>query len=987
MKQSFEVTGMTCAACSARVEKAVQSVTGVTSVAVNLLKNTMEVTYENPGQGDGEHMLNTLNNLVSEAVTKAGYGAIPKGKNDTSTDISSHSSQGANKTSSADRAHAQAKQVKLRLVVSIIFTLPLFYLSMGHMFNWPLPGVFLGDANTLTFAFTQFLLLLPVLFVNFKFFRIGFTSLFRGSPNMDSLIALGASASTLYGIYAIYAIGVGLGSAAVGTGDLHTVHMAAMDLYFESAAMILTLITLGKYFEARAKGRTTEAIEKLMDLAPKTATRRRDDGTEEVINTNQVRKGDFLIVKAGEAVPTDGIIVEGYGSLDESLITGESLPVEKQKGARVTGATLNTTGWFVMQVEAVGDETTLAGIVRLVDEATSTKAPIEKIADKISGIFVPVVIVIALVATLIWLLLGTPFSQALSYGISVLVISCPCALGLATPTAIMVGTGRGAASGVLIKSAETLERAHDITIVAFDKTGTLTEGKPHVQAAYVLDEGVVKSFSQASSPTLASLVLSLEQKSEHPLASALTTWAGQNNGASLPVEDFQQIPGGGLQAIVDGQSALAGNARLMTEQGIDLGSLTALAGKSASLGHTPIFFAQANKALGLITVADTVKPTSKAAIQELHAMGLKTVMLTGDNLQTAQAIATEVGVDEVIAQVLPAEKEATIRNLQARGKVAMVGDGVNDAPALARADIGIAIGAGSDIAIESADIVLMRSSVLDVASALQLSHATLRNIKQNLFWALIYNAICIPVAAGLFATWGLSLNPMIAAAAMSLSSVCVVSNALRLRSWKPRYTSEGTATQLTQASLSSSDVSTAPRENISSQVNPEAPDAASPAQKDKVTQRTTTTNNATSANLPTEILIVEGMYCQKCVSRIKEALEALPGVHDVVVDLEAKTATIALEHTISTEVLMDAITGLGFEASEPHKIIFSVEGMRCQNCARHVKEAAESVGGVISAKVDLEAKTVTVKALPTVDPQQITTAITQAGYQVTGSVA
>lgn len=937
MKQSFAVTGMSCAACSARVEKAAASVPGVASVAINLLKNTMEVTYEDPGEGDADTLLATLNGEVSQAITKAGYGATPLTSHSAQTDTNGFTSTSQTQPTSAERAHAEARQVKLRLIISIIFTVPLFYLSMGHMFNWPLPSALLGDANAITFAFTQFLLLLPVIFVNFKFFRVGFTSLFRGAPNMDSLIALGSTASTLYGIYAIYAIGVGLGQAATGGGDLHAVHTAAMDLYFESAAMILTLITLGKYFEARAKGRTTQALEKLMDLAPKTATRRLPDGTDEVIDTNQVRKGDHLVVKTGEAIPTDGTVIEGTGTVNESLITGESLPVEKQPGARVTGATLNTSGWFIMRADAVGDETTLAGIVRLVDEATFTKAPIEKIADKISGIFVPVVIVIALVATIVWLALGAPFAQALSFGISVLVISCPCALGLATPTAIMVGTGRGASSGILIKSAETLERAHDISRVVFDKTGTLTEGKPQVRAVYVLsgeevitlgepqtraldadvsqgESGKAKQAAPCTNPatlqSLATLALSLEQKSEHPLAGAITDWAFSLGARPAFVEAFEQIPGGGIKALVNGRAALAGNARLMEQQGIDTTAFVTFADQAACAGQTPLYFAESGQVLGLITVADVLKPSSRQAIDELRAMGLRSVMLTGDNAQTAQAIAAEVGVDDVIAQVLPAEKEQHIRALQTSGKVAMVGDGVNDAPALARADIGIAIGAGSDIAIESADIVLMRSSVLDVAAALQLSRATLRNIKQNLFWALIYNAICIPVAAGIFATFGLTLNPMIAAAAMSLSSVCVVTNALRLRTWKPRYETDAQGTCLTATSDSANPHGT----NTACEIASEAVQAETHPDLPESGTQTYCENAASVIKLP---LYIDGLHCQKCVARATEALLAVPGVFEVTIDLDTKRAVITMEPSVAPEALTQAIEAAGYEVIQP----------------------------------------------------------------------
>ena len=761
MKRTFDVTGMTCAACSARVEKAAANVSGIASVSVNLLKNSMEVDF------DGEAA--TLA-AVSAAVEKAGYGAYPRPEAGSAAGSVQQPARPVNDSA------AEAKRVRMRLIVSFCFTIPLFYLSMGHMFGWPLPGVFLGHENMLTFAFTQFLLLLPVIFVNFKFFRVGFKTLAHGAPNMDSLIALGSAASTINGIAAIYRIGWGMGH-----GDIDFAHAAAMDLYFESAAMILTLITLGKYFEARAKGKTTDAIAKLMDLTPKEAARRTPDGGVERVPVEQVRVGDMLEVKAGQSVPVDGIVIEGDGVVDESVITGESVPVGKHAGDTVTGATLNKSGWFVMRADRVGADTTLAGIIRLVDEATSTKAPIEKIADKIAGVFVPVVIVIAVVTFLVWMVLSADVSTALTHAISVLVISCPCALGLATPTAIMVGTGRGASSGILVKSAEALEVAHDVKTVVFDKTGTITTGKPvvtDVVCANVVDE-----------QGLAGLARSIEQRSEHPLAQAVAAWAEAAGGQVQPVSAFEQVAGGGVRANVGGACALAGNARLMQQAGVDASAFEPRARELADEGKTPLFFACGGKVCGLVAVADTVKPSSAAALEELRAMGLRTVMLTGDNERTAQAIQRLVGADEVIAGVLPEDKEREIRRLSAQGRVAMVGDGINDAPALARADVGIAIGAGTDIAIDSADVVLMRSDVLDVPAAIQLSRSTLRNIKQNLFWALIYNAVCIPVAAGVFSFAGFTLNPMIAAAAMSCSSVCVVSNALRLRSWKPRFSS------------------------------------------------------------------------------------------------------------------------------------------------------------------------------------------------------
>lgn len=857
MKQTFDVTGMTCAACSARVEKATRAVPGVADVAVNLLKNSMDISFD-----DGVEP-SAVTAAVEAAVDKAGYGAsarVPAVANGGGQGAGSRAAQARPVTDAA----AEAKHVRMRLIVSAAFTIPLFYLSMGHMFGWPLPGFFLGDENVLTFAFTQFLLLLPVVFVNFKFFCVGFKTLVHGAPNMDSLIALGSTAASAYGIYAIYKIGI-----ALGAGDLHAAHMAAMDLYFESAAMILTLITLGKYFEARAKGKTTDAIAKLVDLAPKEAVRLAD-GVEERVPVEAVRVGDVLAVRAGEGVPVDGTLLEGSGTLDESVITGESVPVDKRPGDRVTGATLNSTGWFTMRADRVGDDTALAGIIRLVDEATSTKAPIEKIADKISGVFVPVVIVIAVVTFAVWMFGGATLEIALSHAISVLVISCPCALGLATPTAIMVGTGRGATNGILIKSAEALETAHDVRTVVLDKTGTVTEGAPSVTD--------VLAAPGASEERLLELAVSVEGRSEHPLARAVCAYARERKVYPLLVEDFRQIPGEGVAALVDDHPSLAGNLRMMEARGIETGTFAEAARRLADEGKTPLFFAQDGELLGIVAVADTVKPSSAAALAVLKGMGIRTVMLTGDNERTAAAIQRKVGADEVIAGVLPDGKEREIRRLAEQGRVAMVGDGINDAPALARADVGIAIGAGTDVAIESADIVLMRSDLLDVPVSIQLLRATLRNIKQNLFWALVYNAVCIPVAAGALSFMGLNLNPMIAAAAMSLSSVCVVTNALRLRGWKP-------------------DLPAAPSDAPAS-APIDSTESDNPNEKESTMEKT---------------LNVEGMMCQHCVAHVKRALEGVAGVEEAVVDLDAGTATAKLAHDVPEDVLAAAIVEAGYE--------------------------------------------------------------------------
>ena len=781
-KLRFAVTGMTCAACSARVEKATAGVSGVSGVAVNLLKNSMEV------QLGAEADPAATSAAIVSAVEKAGYGAFPAGEGAAAGSGAASAAASAAAANPAAAVQAERKSVLQRLIISLVFTVPLFYISMGDMFGWPLPSVLTGMENMMVHGLVLFMLLVPVIFVNFKFFRVGMKSLLHGSPNMDSLIALGSGAATLYGMYALLCM-----AFYVGHGDLETTHRYAMNLYFESAGMILTLITLGKFLEARAKGKTTDSLSQLMDLAPKMATRL-ENGVEQKVPAKDVRVGDVLVVRTGEAVPVDGVVLEGEGSVDESVITGEPLPVSKREGAAVTGATVNTAGWFTMRAERVGADTVLAGIVQLVDEATSSKAPIEKMADKISGVFVPVVMGIALVAFVVWMLVGAEFATALSYAISVLVISCPCALGLATPTAIMVGTGRGAASGILVKSAEALESAQAVRTVVLDKTGTITKGAP--QVTDVLPQpGVAEG-------ELLSLVYALEKPSEHPLARAMVAYveaelaagegaagegaAGEGSGdetRSLPAaSDFAQAPGQGVSGTVDGHLCVAGNARMMEAYGIPVDE--AAAQQLADAGKTVTYFARGGKLVGAVAVADVPKPTSAAAIAKLRSMGIRTVMLTGDAERTAKAIQAQVGTDEVIAGVLPADKERIVRKLSAKAPVAMVGDGINDAPALARADVGIAIGAGTDIALSSADIVLMHSDLADVPAALSLSRATMRNIKQNLFWALFYNAICIPVAAGVFAWAGFSLNPMIAAAAMSFSSVCVVTNALRLRRWR-----------------------------------------------------------------------------------------------------------------------------------------------------------------------------------------------------------
>lgn len=847
-KEQFDITGMTCSACSARIEKSVSKLSGIQEVSVNLLKNSMVASYD-------ESVLNTPE--IVRAVEKAGYGAFPKVP---AQDKNKPGGRAA--VSEVSTAQAEYKQMKQRLLLSALFTIPLFYISMGHMMGWPLPGGLLGMENAISFAFTQFLFLVPVVFINFKYYRMGFKTLFHGSPNMDSLIAIGSGAAVVYGIYAIYKIGIGLGH-----GDMTMVHSFTMDLYFESAGMILTLITLGKTLEARAKGKTSDAITKLMNLAPKTATVERD-GQELSVPVEEVCQGDTLIVKAGESVPVDGVVVEGFSAVDESALTGESIPVEKHVGDKVIGATINKSGYFKMQATKVGDDTTLAQIVRLVDEATSSKAPIAKLADKVSGIFVPTVITIALVAIVGWLLAGYGFEFALSIGISILVISCPCALGLATPTAIMVGTGKGATNGILIKSAEALETAHNVDTVVLDKTGTITQGTPAV--TNILCGNGIKQKE------LMQVAASLEKLSEHPLADAIVSEAEKNGLAFLPVSDYKQIPGEGIIGRISGQLCLAGNRRLMASNGISDGDLLKLGEAMAVDGKTPLFFARAGQLIGVIAVADVVKPTSSQAVKELSSMGIEVVMLTGDNAKTAEAIRRQVGVDRVVAEVFPQDKEKEIRRLQEMGKkVAMVGDGINDAPALARADVGIAIGAGTDVAIESADIVLMKSDLLDVSTAIQLSKAVIRNIKQNLFWAFIYNIIGIPIAAGLFyLSFNLKLNPMIGAFAMSFSSVFVVSNALWLRWFKAKHETF---------------------------VKPIVDIESGRHEKRKEESKME------------KVLNIEGMVCGNCVKHVHKALMEISGIQEAVVELESKTAQVQLSQAVSDEVLKAAIEDAGYE--------------------------------------------------------------------------
>ena len=851
--EQYTVTGMSCAACSARVEKAVKAVPGVTSCSVSLLTNSMGV------EGTASA------SAIVKAVQEAGYGASPKAA--------------AAETPSAELdalADHETPRLKKRLIASLVFLAVLMYFSMGHMmWGWPLPHWF--DGNHVAMGLVQLLLAGIVMVINQKFFISGFKGLLHRAPNMDTLVALGSSASFLWSTYALFA----MTRAQVDGNDALVMHYM-MELYFESAAMILTLITVGKMLEARSKGKTTDALKSLMKLAPKTATLVRD-GAEVTVAIADVQKGDVFVVRPGENIPVDGVVLEGTSAVNESALTGESIPVDKAEGDKVSAATTNQSGFLRCEATRVGEDTTLAQIIKMVSDAAATKAPIAKIADTVSGFFVPAVISIAVLTTIVWLLLGHELGYALARGISVLVISCPCALGLATPVAIMVGNGLGAKNGILFKTAASLEAAGRTQIVALDKTGTITEGAPRV-TDLLPAEGVTET-------ELLTLAAALESRSEHPLAKAVLADAETKAITPPEVTDFAALPGNGLAAKLNGMDIYAGNAAFIQTKLTLPAALAQQAEKLAAEGKTPLFFGGAGRLLGVIAVADTIKEDSPEAIRQLQNMGIRVVMLTGDNQRTADAIGRQAGVDEVIAGVLPDGKEAVIRQLQASGKVAMVGDGINDAPALTRADTGIAIGAGTDVAIDAADVVLMNSKLSDVPAAIRLSRATLRNIHENLFWAFIYNIIGIPLAAGLFIPFGLTLNPMFGAAAMSLSSFCVVSNALRLNLFDLHSTRHDHKT----ASPAAAPVQSAAENNKKS-------DAEAPEVK-------------TEDHTMKKTLKVEGMMCGHCEARVKKALEALPEVDEAVVSHEAGTAIVTLNAEVADDVLKNAVEAQDYKVT------------------------------------------------------------------------
>ena len=836
--EQYTVTGMSCAACSARVEKAVSKVPGVTSCSVSLLTNSMGVE----GTASPE--------AIVKAVEDAGYGASKKG---------------AEKAASASAADAEdalkdreTPALKRRLIASLVFLVVLMYISMGHMmWGWPLPAAL--AENHVAMGLTQLLLTVAVMVINQKFFISGFKGLIHGAPNMDTLVALGSGASFVYSTYALFAM-----TDAQLRGDTAGVMQYMHEFYFESAAMILTLITVGKMLEARSKGRTTDALKGLMKLAPKTAVLLRG-GAEVTVPIAEVRKGDVFVVRPGENIPVDGVVLEGSSAVNESVLTGESIPVDKAAGDAVSAATMNQSGFLRCEATRVGEDTTLSQIIRMVSDAAATKAPIAKVADKVSGVFVPIVIAIAVVAIIVWMLAGQTFGYALARGISVLVISCPCALGLATPVAIMVGSGMGAKNGILFKTAVSLEETGKVQIVALDKTGTITSGEPRV-TDILPAEGVTEA-------ELLAAAAALEKKSEHPLARAILQLAGERSMEIAEVEGFEAKPGSGLVATLSGDALAGGNLKFISAQAAVPAALRTAAETLAEAGKTPLFFSRAGRLIGIIAVADVIKPDSPAAVRELQNMGIRVVMLTGDNARTAKAIGREAGVDEVIAGVLPEGKESVIRELKTQGKVMMVGDGINDAPALTRADIGAAIGAGTDIAIDAADVVLMKSRLSDVPAAIRLSRATLRNIHENLFWAFIYNVIGIPLAAGVWIPlFGWQLNPMFGAAAMSLSSVCVVTNALRLNFF-----------------------------NIRS------------AKRDKKIKTVEVKIEAKETATMEKTMKIEGMMCAHCEARVKKCLEALPQVDEAVVSHEQGTAVLRLNADVSDDVLKKAVEDQGYE--------------------------------------------------------------------------
>ena len=928
--QQFNVTGMSCAACSARVEKAVNGLNGVTSCSVSLLTNSMGV------EGTA-----TAQEIIS-AVENAGYGCAVKGA-------------GAKAPSMEDAAEAledhETPLLKRRLVTSLVFLLVLMYFSMGaNMWGWPVPSFF---DNPLSNGILQLVLSGIVMIINKKFFTSGFKALWNKAPNMDTLVGMGSAVSFAWSLYALLAM-----ADHMANGNMEMAHHYMHEFYFESAAMILTLITIGKMLEARSKGRTTDALKGLMKLAPKTAVLLRN-GVETEVPIEEVQKGDIFVVKPGENIPVDGIIIEGSSAVNEAALTGESIPVDKEAGDGVSAATTNTSGFLKCRATRVGEDTTLSQIIQMVSDAAATKAPIAKIADKVAGIFVPTVISIAAVTFVIWMFINHDVGYALARGISVLVISCPCSLGLATPVAIMVGNGMGAKNGILFKTAVSLEETGRIAVVALDKTGTITSGEPKVTDILPSD-----GYTEE---TLINKAYSLEAKSEHPLARAIVSYAEENKISANEVENFSALPGNGLTANLNGKVLYGGSSSFIKTVANVPADLEEKAYKLAEAGKTPLFFSEDGRLCGIIAVADTIKADSPQAVKELRNMGIHVVMLTGDNERTAKAIGKQAGVDEVIAGVLPDGKEAVIRKLQKRGKVAMVGDGINDAPALTRADIGIAIGAGADVAIDAADVVLMQSKLSDVPTAVRLSRATLRNIHENLFWAFFYNSIGIPLAAGVLIPFGITLNPMFGAAAMSLSSFCVVTNALRLNLFKLHDASKDKPLK----------VKAVPAEAVEEEITAPAP---APVKCE-----------CEAAGMETRTLKVEGMMCQNCEAHTKKALEAVDGVEKAAASHENKTAVVTLSKDVDDAVLKKAVEDAGYKVLSVERSakkasaltkVMNIEGMMCRHCEAHTKKALEAIDGVENAEASHENKTAVVTLSKDVDDAVLKKAVEDAGYKV-----
>ena len=891
--EKFHITGMTCAACQANITRNVGKLDGVEEVNVSLLANQMTVAYDEE---------KTDEQAIIHAVTEIGYGASGTG-----TEAQKDSGFGKEWQSRREMTEENQKEMKRRLITSVAILIPLMYVAMGPMMSLPVPGFLVGMENSLISALTQLLLTVPVMIINRHFYQSGFKALVKKAPNMDSLVAIGSAAAFVYGVFSMYRMAYGFGH-----GDMDLVHQYGHELYFESCAMILTLITVGKYLEARSKAKTSDALRKLVDLAPKTAVVLRD-GIEQVIPAENVTAGDIVVIKPGGSIPVDGVVTEGHGYVDQAAITGESVPVEKKAGDDVISATINKNGSFLFRASRVGDDTTLAQIIRLVDEAGNTKAPIARLADRVSGVFVPTVIIIAILTAIVWLIAGQSFEFALSNAIAVLVISCPCALGLATPVAIMVGTGKAAEYGILIKSAVSLETLHSIDTVVLDKTGTITVGHPSVTDVILWNKKNTREEFLAEAAAV-------EAGSEHPLAVAVVEKAGQE-GLVLPkAEAFDSLAGRGVSAVIKGKRYLAGNMAFLQENGLlkqpELQKkVQEQADSLASEGKTPLLFACDEELEGIIAVADTVRETSKAALRQFKEAGLKVVMLTGDNRITAEAIRKNLDIEEAISEVMPTQKESCIRELQEKGhKVAMVGDGINDAPALTRADVGIAIGAGTDIAIDSADVVLMKDSLADVVTAIDLSKSVIRNIRMNLFWAFFYNVCGIPVAAGLlYPMFNIRLSPMIGAAAMSLSSVCVVTNALRLRFFKGKTvpsdaaeeqkkneTADSGTAQLRTAERSAADDNREPDKEAIKEVKEERNGEKMPSGKGEKEME--------------KVIEVEGMMCAHCQMHVQKALAAVEGVSEAAVDLEAKKAVVKLSQEVSDETLMKAVEDAGYTA-------------------------------------------------------------------------